>query len=89
MIPVLLFSFFLSFLSFFLLQGYLSWWNDNISYVLRGCILMELSFRGRIELSKEMKRRPITERNVDVLDKSVISPYTFHFHFSFFSSFTY
>jgi len=35
---------------------------------------MELSFRGRIELSKEMKRRPIIERNVDVLDKSVIGP---------------
>jgi Golgi phosphoprotein 3 len=51
-------------------QGYLSWWNDNISYVLRGCILMELSFRGRIELAKDMKRRPILERYVDVIDKS-------------------
>jgi len=51
-------------------QGYLSWWNDNISYVLRGCILMELSFRGRIDLSKEMKRRPVSERYLEVIDKS-------------------
>ena len=51
-------------------QGYLSWWNDNISYVLRGCILMELSFRGKIELAQDMKRRPLTERFVDVTDKT-------------------
>ncbi|KAJ7848820.1 Golgi phosphoprotein 3-domain-containing protein [Mycena olivaceomarginata] len=29
-------------------QGYLSFWNDNISYALRGCILIELALRRRI-----------------------------------------
>lgn len=51
-------------------QGYLSWWNDNISYVLRGCILIELSFRNRIDSQKDMKRRPIGERLIEVIDKS-------------------
>ena len=31
-----------------LTQGYLSFWNDNISYALRGCILIELALRRRI-----------------------------------------
>jgi len=51
-------------------QGYLSWWNDNISYVLRGCILIELSLRGRIDFSKDTRRRPISERIVEVIDKT-------------------
>lgn len=51
-------------------QGYLSWWNDNISYVLRGCILIELSLRNRIDTQKDMKRRPIGERVIEVIDKS-------------------
>ncbi|RKO96000.1 Golgi phospho protein 3, partial [Caulochytrium protostelioides] len=50
-------------------QGYLSFWNDNISYVLRGCILMELSFRGRIGIVKEIRKRPFAERLVEVLDE--------------------
>lgn len=29
-------------------QGYLSFWNENISYTLRGCILIELALRDRI-----------------------------------------
>ncbi|KAF9015768.1 GPP34-domain-containing protein [Hymenopellis radicata] len=33
-------------------QGYLSFWNDNISYALRGCILIELALRRRIGLLK-------------------------------------
>lgn len=55
-------------------QGYLSFWNDNISYVLRACIIMELSMRQRIALFKEQSgrhlRRPFTERLLDVVDES-------------------
>ncbi|KAJ8072683.1 hypothetical protein PM082_016242 [Marasmius tenuissimus] len=51
-------------------QGYLSFWNDNISYALRGCILMELALRRRIALVKDpnRKRLPPSERIVEVLD---------------------
>ncbi|KAI9322915.1 Golgi phosphoprotein 3-domain-containing protein [Dichotomocladium elegans] len=38
-------------------QGYLSFWNDSISYALRGCILIELAFRGRIAMVKDVNRR--------------------------------
>ncbi|KAJ1898010.1 hypothetical protein LPJ81_004424 [Coemansia sp. IMI 209127] len=34
-------------------EGYLSFWNDSLSYVLRGCILMELALRRRIRVSKD------------------------------------
>ncbi|OBZ78474.1 Vacuolar protein sorting-associated protein 74 [Grifola frondosa] len=52
------------------LQGYLSFWNDNISYALRGCILVELALRRRIALVKDPNRRqlPLAERIVEVLD---------------------
>ena len=51
-------------------QGYLSFWNDNISYALRGCILIELALRRRIALVKDPNRRhlPLSERIVEVLD---------------------
>ncbi|SPO26756.1 probable VPS74 - protein involved in protein-vacuolar targeting [Ustilago trichophora] len=51
-------------------QGYLSFWNDNISYTLRGCILIELALRRRIAITKDpmRKRYGLTERMVDVLD---------------------
>ncbi|RDX41045.1 GPP34-domain-containing protein [Polyporus arcularius HHB13444] len=51
-------------------QGYLSFWNDNISYALRGCILIELALRRRIALVKDPNRRhlPLPERLVEVLD---------------------
>ncbi|KAG6884402.1 hypothetical protein C0993_011490 [Termitomyces sp. T159_Od127] len=51
-------------------QGYLSFWNDNISYALRGCILVELALRRRIALVKDPNRRriPIAERIVEVID---------------------
>ena len=52
-------------------QGYLSFWNDNISYVLRGCILMELSLRNRIACAREPAgrhlRKPYLERLVEVV----------------------
>ena len=51
-------------------QGYLSFWNDNISYVLRGCILMELWMRRRIRTFKEPAgrhhRKPYPERVLEV-----------------------
>ncbi|TPX40834.1 hypothetical protein SeLEV6574_g06391 [Synchytrium endobioticum] len=50
-------------------QGYLSFWNDNISYVLRGCILMELSFRNRIKTVLEPRKRPYAERLVEVVSE--------------------
>jgi hypothetical protein len=37
--------------------------NDNLSYVLRGCILMELGMRGRIKLAKaSAQRRNLSDR---------------------------
>ncbi|KAH9948057.1 Golgi phosphoprotein 3-domain-containing protein [Amylocystis lapponica] len=52
-------------------QGYLSFWNDNISYALRGCILIELALRRRIALVKDPNRRqlPPAERLVEVIDE--------------------
>ncbi|KAI0765493.1 GPP34-domain-containing protein [Fomes fomentarius] len=51
-------------------QGYLSFWNDNISYALRGCILIELALRRRIALVRDPNRRhlPLAERLIEVLD---------------------
>jgi hypothetical protein len=52
-------------------QGYLSWWNDNISYVLRGCIILELSLRGRIDFTKDTRRRALGDRIIEVVDRTV------------------
>ncbi|KAI6517424.1 Vacuolar protein sorting-associated protein 74 [Pyricularia oryzae] len=54
-------------------QGYLSFWNDNISYALRGCIVIELAFRGRISMQKDPSRRrfPLADRLVEVIDDSL------------------
>jgi golgi phosphoprotein 3 len=51
-------------------QGYLSFWNDNISYALRGCILIELALRRRIAVHKDPNRRrlPVSERLIEVID---------------------
>ncbi|KAI6003025.1 Golgi phosphoprotein 3-domain-containing protein [Pisolithus albus] len=51
-------------------HGYLSFWNDSISYALRGCILIELALRRRIALVKDVNRRkyPIGDRIVEVID---------------------
>ncbi|KAJ7080773.1 Golgi phosphoprotein 3-domain-containing protein [Mycena belliarum] len=50
-------------------QGYLSFWNDNISYALRGCILMELALRRRIGIVRDpnRKRLPLPERAITTL----------------------
>ncbi|CAF0904032.1 unnamed protein product [Adineta steineri] len=50
-------------------EGYTSFWNDCISSGLRGCILTELGFRGRVELEKTgARRRAIANRKVMLLD---------------------
>ncbi|RZF44892.1 hypothetical protein LSTR_LSTR004517 [Laodelphax striatellus] len=47
------------------LQGYTSFWNDSISSGLRGCILIELGLRGRVELEKAgMRRKGLLSRKV-------------------------
>ncbi|KAI0891977.1 Golgi phosphoprotein 3 [Annulohypoxylon nitens] len=54
-------------------QGYLSFWNDNISYALRGCIVLELAFRGRIAMQKDPSRRrfPLADRTIEVIDDTL------------------
>ncbi|PZC93090.1 SWI-SNF complex subunit [Pyrenophora tritici-repentis] len=54
-------------------QGYLSFWNDNISYALRGCIVIELAFRGRVSMQKDSSRRrfPLADRNIEVIDDTL------------------
>lgn len=51
-------------------EGYLSFWNDNISYALRGCILLELAFRNKISLINDPARRrfDLSDRLVEVVD---------------------
>lgn len=51
-------------------EGYLSFWNDNISYALRGCILLELAFRKKISLVNDPARRrfELSDRLVEVID---------------------
>ncbi|XP_034241528.1 Golgi phosphoprotein 3 homolog sauron [Thrips palmi] len=46
-------------------EGYTSFWNDCISSGLRGCILIELALRGRIELEKAgMRRKSLLSRKI-------------------------
>lgn len=54
----------------FIFKGYLSFWNDNISYALRGCILIELALRRRIAMVRDPARRrlPLTDRLIEVKD---------------------
>jgi len=48
-------------------EGYTSFWNDNISSGLRGAMLIELGFRGRIELDNAgMRKRNILSRRVSL-----------------------
>jgi Golgi phosphoprotein 3 len=58
-------------------QGYLSFWNDNISYTLRGCILIELALRRRIIVSRDTSAlhrpkgvyvAPVQDRLIEVID---------------------
>ncbi|KAL5481962.1 hypothetical protein EMCRGX_G022238 [Ephydatia muelleri] len=46
-------------------EGYTSFWNDCISSGLRGCMLIELGLRGRIELEKQgVRRRGLLTRKI-------------------------
>ncbi|CAH6718657.1 vacuolar protein sorting-associated protein 74 [[Candida] jaroonii] len=51
-------------------EGYLSFWNDNISYALRGCILLELAFRNKITLVNDPARRrfELSDRLIEVIN---------------------
>ncbi|KAK9497255.1 hypothetical protein O3M35_004608 [Rhynocoris fuscipes] len=52
-------------------EGYTSFWNDCISSGLRGCILIELSLRGRVELERAgMRRKSLLNRKVIVKNDS-------------------
>ncbi|KAJ7906244.1 Golgi phosphoprotein 3, partial [Mycena leptocephala] len=50
-------------------QGYLSFGNDNISYALRGYILIELALRRRIGIVRDpgRKRSPLPDRPITVI----------------------
>ncbi|KAI9254287.1 Golgi phosphoprotein 3-domain-containing protein [Sporodiniella umbellata] len=54
-------------------QGYLSFWNDSISYALRGCIVIELALRGRVAVKKDPMRRsyPISDRHIEVINDHI------------------
>lgn len=46
-------------------EGYTSFWNDCISSGLRGCVLIELALRGRIELERGgMRKRGLLNRKI-------------------------
>jgi Golgi phosphoprotein 3 len=46
-------------------EGYTSFWNDCISSGLRGCILIELALRGRVELEKQgMRKKSVNSRRL-------------------------
>jgi hypothetical protein len=49
-------------------EGYTSFWNDSISYGLRGCILAELILRGRVRTVKA--KLPLDEKKLEVVDAS-------------------
>ena len=49
-------------------EGYTSFWNDSISYGLRGCILAELMLRGRVRCVKA--KLPLDEKKLEVIDTS-------------------
>ncbi|AQZ14903.1 VPS74 (YDR372C) [Zygosaccharomyces parabailii] len=53
-------------------EGYLSFWNDNISYALRGCIVIELALRGKVRVVDDSarKRFDVSERLIEVVDAS-------------------
>ncbi|KAH3671260.1 hypothetical protein OGAPHI_000483 [Ogataea philodendri] len=54
-------------------EGYLSFWNDNISYALRGLIILELAFRGKIRMVNDpaRKRFEFPDRLIECCDGSL------------------
>lgn len=74
-----------AFLSF-VPQGYTSFWNDCISSGLRGCMLIELALRGRLQLEAfGMRRKSLLTRKVrvgagkTVYSLLIVSPILFQF----------
>lgn len=52
-------------------EGYLSFWNDCISSGLRGCMLIELGLRGKVELEDTgMRKRSLGSRKVVLREKA-------------------
>ncbi|XP_002157964.1 Golgi phosphoprotein 3 isoform X1 [Hydra vulgaris] len=50
-------------------EGYTSFWNDCISSGLRGCMMIELGLRGRIDLEKNgMRKKSLLNRKVQFLN---------------------
>lgn len=51
--------------------GYLSFWNDSISYALRGAVLLELALRGRIAMAPDPVRYelPVQERGIEIVSR--------------------
>ena len=51
----------------------MSFWNENISYALRGCIVIELALRGRVSMQKDSSRRrfPLADRVIEVIDDTL------------------
>ncbi|KAF7359948.1 Vacuolar protein sorting-associated protein [Mycena venus] len=47
--------------------GYLSFWNDNISYALGVCILIELALKKRIGVVRDPNRSPLLDRPITVI----------------------
>ncbi|TID30388.1 hypothetical protein CANINC_001022 [Pichia inconspicua] len=54
-------------------EGYLSFWNDNISYALRGLILIELALRNKIRMINDpaRKRFELPDRLIEVVDTTL------------------
>ncbi|KIM94164.1 hypothetical protein OIDMADRAFT_136534 [Oidiodendron maius Zn] len=54
-------------------RGYLSFWNDKTSYVLRGCIVIELALRGRVSMQKDPSQRrfPLADRVIEVISDAL------------------
>lgn len=60
-------------------SGVISLWNTSVSSGLRGCILVELSFLGRIELescnmrTKKLQNRIVKLKNDDPIDDPILA----------------
>lgn len=53
-------------------EGYTSFWNDCISSGLRGCMIIELGLRGRVELEKlGQRRKSLLNRKIEVKSDKV------------------
>ncbi|KAJ7458846.1 Golgi phosphoprotein 3-domain-containing protein, partial [Mycena latifolia] len=53
-------------------QGYLRFWNDNISYALRGCTLIELALRRRIGVVRDPNRETETAATAGAGDHGAV-----------------